>query len=301
MPLLTKKTYNHNTSGQTGTISAAYFLTRQISQAILLVLLVFFASGCANNDGPELSEEELYKSASDALKSHNFKEATRQLEALEARYPFGRFAEQSQLELIYARYASLDLEGAKSAANRFIRLHPTSENVDYAYYLRGLSSYNLDSGLAARWFPIDASSRDPGEMRKSFADFAQLVNRYPESPYSADAKQRMIYVRNRLADYELHSARYYIRREAYLAAVNRARYVVENFPQTPAAETGLILMVELYRKIGLNNHADDALAILAASFPESEAFDKKMQFKSNLVKKEDRSLIGLFSFDTFSD
>jgi outer membrane protein assembly factor BamD len=269
--------------------------------ARLLILLAFAFTGCATTDGPELSEEELYKSASDALKSRNFREATRQLEALEARYPFGRFAEQSQLELIYARYASLDLEGSKAAANRFIRLHPTSENVDYAYYMRGLAAYNTDGGLAAQWFPIDSSSRDPGEMRAAFADFAQLVNRYPESPYAADARQRMLNVRNRLADYELHAARYYIRREAYLAAANRARQVVEGYPQTPAAETGLIFMVELYRKLGMPTHADDALAVLAASFPESAAFDKKMRFKSNLVKTEDRSLAGLFTLDIFND
>jgi outer membrane protein assembly factor BamD len=258
-------------------------------------------SGCATTDAPELPEDELYKAASESLKSRNFLEATRQLETLEARYPFGRFAEQAQLDLIYARYASLDLEGSKAAANRFIRLHPTSENVDYAYYLRGLASYNAEGGLAAQWFPIDSSSRDPGEARSAFADFAQLVNRYPESPYAADARQRMINVRNRLASYELHAARYYIRREAYLAAVNRARYAVENFPKAPAAETALILMVELYRKLGMQNHADDALVVLAASYPNSEAFDKNMHFKSNLVKIEDRSLAGLFTVDWFDE
>ncbi len=255
--------------------------------------------GCATTEKPEPTEREVYEQAASALKSRNFGEATRQLEILESRYPFGRYAEQAQLDLIYARYSSLDVDGAVIAADRFIRLHPDSTNVDYAYYIRGVANYNHDIGLAARWFPIDISARDAGRMRESFQDFQYLTTRFPASEYAADARQRMIAVRNRLAEHEFSAVKYYVRREAYVAAVNRCQYIVENYPDAPTVETALIYMVELYRLLNEPTLAQDALAVLAGNYPDSTAFDKNQRFVSQQVVKNDRSLASLLNIDWF--
>ncbi|MCG8612462.1 MAG: outer membrane protein assembly factor BamD [Pseudomonadales bacterium] len=273
----------------------------RLGSILCLCSAFLLATGCATTEEIERSEKEYYDNARKALKSGNFLEATRELESLESRYPFGRYAEQAQLDLIYARYGSLDQEGSRAAADRFIRLHPSSENVDYAYYIRGIASYNMDIGLAAQWFPIDETSRDPGEMRRAFSDFSALLQRFPDSEYAPDARSRMVYIRNRLADYELHVTKYYIRREAYIAAVNRAKYIVDHFSDTPATEQALILMVELYQQLELPDKADDALVVLAANYPESEAFDANMKFNSNRVARQNRGLSELFNFSLFSE
>ena len=266
---------------------------------LCLMTCVSFIQGCATTDRPELTEREVYELASTALKSRNFGEATRQLEVLESRYPFGRYAEQAQLDLIYARYSSLDVDGAMMAADRFIRLHPDSSHVDYAYYIRGIANYNYDVGLAARWFPIDETARDAGRMKDSFRDFQQLTTRFPASEYAADARQRMIAVRNRLAAHEFSAVKYYIRREAYLAAAHRCQYILENYPDAPTTETALIYMVELYRLLDQPIPAQDALSVLAINYPDSQAFDKNMKFVSQRVVKADRSLASLFNVDWF--
>ncbi len=272
---------------------------RLLNRFIFAIALLFLGA-CASTPEPELTEKEYYDEAKKAIDARNFSLATKQLEALETRYPFGRYAEQAQLDLIYARYNNLDLEGARAAADRFIRLHPQSPHVDYAYYIRGIASYNLDIGLAAQYFPsIDVTSRDPGEMRRAFDDFSQLLTRFPDSNYASDAEQRMIEIRNRLSDYELHAARYYLKREAYIAAANRASHIVKNYPNTAAVESALIIMVETYRLLGMNNQADDALAVLAANYPDSSAFDKSMRFKAKEIKKQQRSLFGVVTFGLF--
>ncbi|MCP5161141.1 MAG: outer membrane protein assembly factor BamD [Hahellaceae bacterium] len=268
----------------------------------MAVSIALLLGACASTPDPELPEKEYYELAKEALKARNFSEAARHLESLETLYPFGVYAEQAQLDLIYAKYNGLDLEGAHAAADRFIRLHPQSPHVDYAYYVRGIASYNMDIGLAAQYFPmVDVTSRDPGEMRKSFGDFSQLVTRFPESKYAADAQQRMIEIRNRLAAYEIHAARYYIKREAFIAAANRAQEVVENYNGSPSVEDGLIIMVECYRQLGLNDYADDALAVLAANYPKSRAFDKNMHFKATEIEKQKRSLLNAVTFGTVGD
>ncbi len=278
------------------------FMRSTLSCRALLLGLALLVGGCASTPDPELPEKEYYDLAKAALKSRNFTEATRHLESLETFYPFGTYAEQALLDLIYARYNSLNLEGAHDAADRFIRLHPQSPHVDYAYYVRGIASYHMDIGLAAQYFPmVDVTSRDPGEMRKSFNDFSQLVTRFPDSTYARDAQQRMIELRNRLAALEIHAARYYITREAFIAAVNRAQEVVENYDGTPAVEDALIIMVECYRQLGLAEYADDALAVLAANYPQSRAFGKKMKFKPSEIKKQNRSVLGAITFDSLGD
>lgn len=269
---------------------------------LLVSALVVLVSACASNKQEEvLPEKTYYENARQAMNSGNFNEAEENLDALETYYPFGRYAEQAQLDLIYARYQNLDLEGARAAADRFLRLNPQSDHADYALYMRGLASYNLDVGLAARYFPIEVSARDPGEQLQSFRDFSELLNRYPDSPYVADARQRMIAVRNRMAELEIHAARYYIKRQAYVAANNRARYVVENFPTSPVTEEALIIMAETFRFLELKKGARDAVALLRTNFPNSDAFNEEGEFEVDLLRGENRSLTNVVTFGLMGD
>lgn len=274
-----------------------------VARLALLFATVLFISACASNKGQEevLAEEPYYKNARDAMNSGNFNEAETNLDALETYYPFGRYAEQAQLDLIYARYQNLDLEGARAAADRFLRLNPQSEHADYALYMRGLASYNLDIGLAARYFPIDINARDPGEQRQAFRDFSELLNRFPSSKYAPDARQRMIAVRNRLASLELMAAQYYISREAYMAANVRARYIIENYPQTPPVEDAMVILAETFRFLDLKKGASDAVALLRQNFPESDAFNENGEFESSILSREDRSLASVVTFGLMGD
>lgn len=237
---------------------------------LLLIAVLIITAGCSSSEVDQnLSESELYQLAMTDLGNQNYTSAIKNLRALESRYPFGQFASQAQLELIYAYYKNSEPEGARSAAERFIRLNPQSPNVDYAYYLKGLAAYDQDTGIFARFLPLDMTKRDPGAARDSFNDFTQLTSRFPNSSYAPDAKQRMIYLRNLLAAYELHVADYYIRRGAYVAAANRGRYVVENFQGTPSVGGGLAVMVEAYQKLGLDDLAATSLAVLKLNNPNN--------------------------------
>lgn len=276
---------------------------RSVVRLLLVTTAALFISACASNDKQEevLPEQTYYENARDAMNAGNFNEAEQNLDYLETYYPFGRYAEQAQLDLIYARYQNLDLEGARAAADRFLRLNPQSDHADYALYMRGLASYNLDIGLAARYFPVDVSARDPGEQRQAFRDFSELLNRYPSSEYAPDARQRMIAIRNRLAELELYAARYYISREAYIAANNRARYIIENYSTTPSVEEALIILAETFRFMDLKKGATDAVAMLKQNFPDSAAFNENGEFQPDILKREDRSLSSVVTFGLMGD
>ncbi|TVP89932.1 MAG: outer membrane protein assembly factor BamD [Pseudomonadaceae bacterium] len=238
---------------------------------LLLIALMALLAACASNRGvidESLSESELYQQAQQDLESRNYTNAIEKLRALESRYPFGRYAQQAQLELIYAYYQNLEPEAARSSADRFIRLHPQHPNADYAYYIRGLSSFTRDQGVFERFLPLDMTRRDPGAARDSFNEFAQLVSRYPDSIYAPDARLRMVYLRNLLASYDAHVGHFYLKRGAYVAAANRGRYIVENFQQTPSVPDGLALMVEAYQRLALDDLADAALLTLQDNYPE---------------------------------
>ena len=270
---------------------------RLISVFSVIIIICVGLSACSSAPKKNASEQELYEDAKKALKLKNFSQATIALEELEASFPFGKYAEQAQLDLIYARYSGLDLDGAILACDRFIRLHPQSPSVDYAYYTRGIANYGLDIGISSQYFTmVDSSSRDPGHMRLAFNDFSELLNRFPSSSYAKDAQQRMILVRNNLAKYELHAARYYIKREAYIAAANRAAYVVKNFPKTPSTEDALIMMVEIYQALGLPSQKEDALAVLKANYSNSKAFDDEQNFVPQNKLKQSRSLLSVITF-----
>ena len=242
---------------------------------LLLIAIFALNAACSSNEtiSENLGEAELYRQAQADLDSKSYTSAINKLKALESRYPFGRFAEQAQLELIYAYYRNTEPEAARSSAERFIRLHPQHPSVDYAYYLKGLASFDQDRGLLARFMPLDMTKRDPGAARDSFNEFAQLTTRYPNSRYAPDAKARMIYLRNLLAANEIHVADYYLRRQAYVAAANRGRYVVENFQGTPSVGDGLAVMTEAYQHMGLNELADSSLETLKLNYPDHPSLD----------------------------
>ena len=243
---------------------------------LLLIAILALTAACSSKQ-PEvdenLSEVELYQQAQADLDNRSYTQAIAKLKALESRYPFGRYAEQAQLELIYAYYKNAEPEAAKSSAERFIRLHPQHANVDYAYYLKGLASFDQDRGLLARFLPLDMTKRDPGAARDSYNEFAQLTSRYPTSRYAPDAKQRMIYLRNLLAAYEIHVARYYLTRQAYVAAGNRGRYVVENFQETPSVGDGLAIMTEAYQRLSLDDLAATSLEALKLNYPDHPSLE----------------------------
>ena len=271
--------------------------------AACAALCLGVASGCAwfsNEDDDleaETSEQALYRLAQNGLRTGNFTQGITRLQRLEARFPFGRYAEQAQLELIYANHMARDLDAAAAAAERFIRLHPQHPNVDYAYYMKGLTALARDRGANGRFLKTDLSQRDVSNLRQAFADFNELISRFPSSEYAKDAQQRMIHVRNLLANAEVNIASYYLGRGAYVAAANRARLVVENYSQTPAVPDALAILVEANWKLDLVDAANDALVVLALNFPDYAGFDEdgKLVLK-NAIEKHRRSWLNIMSF-----
>ena len=266
--------------------------------AVLLPFILLLAA-CSNDIKPQanLAEKELYLTAQRYLKEESYGYAVSYLQELETRYPFGPYAEQAQLELIYAHFMNYDQDKAVSVAERFIRLHPDSPKVDYAYYMKGLSNYTEGEGIFERFLPTDMTERDPGPALQSFDDFRQLLLRFPDSQYNADARARMIYLRDRLARHEVNVANYYFQRKAYMAAVNRGRYVVENYPQSSVTPDALAVQVQGYRLLKLNDLADDALIVLRSNYPQYYLLDAQ----GNFIDQYDgeRSFINKWTFGLF--
>ncbi len=242
--------------------------------------LVLLLAGCSNtDDAVETNEQMLYDSIQSSLRSSQWDSAISQLNRIESEYPFGRFAEQAQLELIYAYYQTNEPDASIAAADRFIRLHPMHEKVDYAYYMRGLASFTQSQSIIERFMPTDITQRDPGAARESFNYFSQLVDRYPDSQYAWDASQRMIYLRNLLARYELHVASYYFTRGAYVAALNRGQYVIENFPSSPAIPDALATIVQAYEFLNMPDLARETLDVLVLNYPDYPELDDDQKLK----------------------
>ena len=258
-----------------------------LKQPFTRLLSLFFAAvvlaGCSSSPEKEklsenLTEAQLYQLATEALNTSRYTTAIERFRTLESRYPFGSFAEQSQLDLVYAYYMNAEPEASRAAADRFLRLHPQHPDADYPYYMKGLASNTAAMGIVERFLPLDSTKRDPGQARQSFNEFRELLSRYPESKYAPDARQRMVALRNRLAAYEIHAANYYMKRKAYVAAVNRGKYVVEHMQKTPAVEPALGVMIEGYQHLGLTAPAEEALTVLKANFPESKLLGKNGEF-----------------------
>ena len=216
------------------------------------------------------SAQKLYAEAKDNLNSGNYERAVKLFETLEARYPFGRYAQQAQLEVAYAYYKDNEPISAIAACDRFIKLHPNHPNVDYAYYLKGLANFNDDLGLLGKLVDQDLSERDPRAARDAFLAFKELVTRFPNSQYAADSAARMKYLVNALASNEIHVAKYYLKRHAWVAAANRAKEVLKTYPEAPALEEALAIMVVAYDELGLTDLRNDAQRVLKLNFPDSK-------------------------------
>lgn len=275
-----------------------------LKQILVLLLSLVIVACSSTEESPELSadtgEQQLYEEAQRYLRNSNFDLAVRGLQLLESRFPFGRYAEQAQLEIIYAHFGAYEHEAAVEAADRFIRLHPQHPNVDYAYYMKGLSAHLSNQDIFSRFLPGDETSRDTTHAKEAFAEFSQLLSRYPNSTYAADARARMIHLRNLLARHEITVANYYFRRGAYMAAANRGRYVVENFQQTPAVADALVVMAQGYLLLGLDELSQDAIDVLVLNYPDHPSLDENGEFQSAFsVDGQDRSWINKLSFGLF--
>ena len=239
---------------------------------LITLLLVFNLFGCSYFGDKEdetlgWDADRLYAEAREALDSGYYSKAVDNYQKLEARFPFGKHAQQALLDLAYAYYKDDDPDAAISACDRFIKLYPQNKHVDYAYYLKGLTNFNRGKGLTQRFIPTDEAQRDPGAAYQAFQDFLELAKRFPESEYIEDAEQRMIYLRNNLAKNEVYVANYYMRRGAFVAAVNRARYVIENYPRTSSVPDALVVMAKAYRVLEMDDLSDDALRVLELNYP----------------------------------
>lgn len=271
--------------------------SNRLFRSVLLVLIVLSVlAACGGNE--EFVEDDreaaqIYQAARDTLSARNYDRAILLYKALRNRFPFGRYAEQGQLDLAYAYHKAGEPDNVSATVDRFIRTYPTHPNVDYAYYLRGLTYYEQNVGFLTRLFPDRVASRDQSLARTSFDGFSELVRRYPQSRYTPDARQRMVYLRNNLAAYEVAVADYYIRRKAYIAAVNRAKYVIENYPGTPANNEALAVLSEAYGKLELDELQEDALRVLALNDPLNPYLTGKSRDTRGFLRR-------FFSFDIFN-
>ncbi|AYH44981.1 outer membrane protein assembly factor BamD [Azoarcus sp. DN11] len=213
--------------------------------------------------------QKLYSEAKNYMAEGSYEQAIKLFEKLEARFPYGRYAQQAQIEEAYAHYKSYEPALAIAAADRFIKLHPNHPNTDYMYYLKGLATFNEDLGLLGGLSNQDLSERDPKAAQESFDTFGQLVSRFPNSKYADDSRQRMQYLVNSLAQHEVHVARYYYKRGAYVAAINRAQAVFKTYPNAPANEEALFMLVKSYDALGMKDLRDDADRVMHKNFPNS--------------------------------
>lgn len=233
-------------------------------------------AGCATSEPPDetagWSAERLYGEARDAAGQRDWTTVIKYLQKLEALFPYGRYAQQAQLEIAYAHWKGRERASAIAAVERFIKLYPDHDSVDYAYYLKGLINFTEDDGLLAFLAEPDMAERDPKAAQEAYAAFREVVTRFPESKYAEDSAARMRYLVNALARHEVHVARYYMKRGAYLAAANRAQRAVANFPRAPATEEALFLMMQAYGALGLADLRNDAERVMRKNFPDSPYF-----------------------------
>jgi outer membrane protein assembly factor BamD len=249
---------------------------RQGWLGVCLLAIAMVIGGCSwlpevKDETASWTADRLYKEAHDAMIQGNYTRAVKLYETLESRFPYGRFAQQAILESAYSSYRAGETAAAIASCDRFIRTFPNHPNVDYAYYLKGLVQFREDQGLLGYVYELDLSEREPKAMRESFAAFKELSTKFPESRYTGDAIDRMRYLTNSLALYEVKVARYYYGRGAYVAAVNRAQTAITSYPRTPASEGALDVLAKSYDKLGLPQLRDDAERILKQTFPESAA------------------------------
>jgi outer membrane protein assembly factor BamD len=244
---------------------------------LCLTLLILLAAGCHRgtkkaDDAEVLPVEQMYAMAKTSLENGNWGKAIKFDQRLIARFPFGPYTEQASLELAYAQYKEGKPEDAYSTVNRFIKTYPTQKHVDYAYYLRGVINFDRDKGFLDNYANQDMTKRDQANTLQSFEDFSELVAKFPDSRYSPDARQRMIYLRDNMAKAQLNIAVFYLDRGAYVAASNRAKDIVEKFQRTPAAGDALAVMVISYKALSEDKLASDAERVLQLNYPDHPYF-----------------------------
>lgn len=246
----------------------------------LALIAALWLTGCSIFGTPtEIDEtkgwqvQRIYAEAEEKMRTRDYEKAIKYFQTLESRYPHGRYATQAQLEIAYAFYKKNEPASCIAAADRFIKLHPNHPNIDYAYYLKGLATFN-ERGVIEKLTEQQISDRDPKSLHESFLSFKELITRYPDSRYAKDATLRMTYLVNALADHELHVARYYMKRQAYVAALNRAKYVIEYYPETPSVEEALVIMISAYDSLGMNDLKQDATRVLQTNYPDSRMLAK---------------------------
>ncbi len=251
---------------------------------IAAIFLATFFAGCGllpeqKDETIGWSANKLYTEAKEALNEGAYDKSIKYFEKLESRYPYGRFAQQAQIDIAYAYWKDNEPASAVAACDRFIKLHPNHPNVDYVYYLRGLVNFNEDLGLMGKISQQDMTERDPKGARESFDAFKELVIRFPDSKYTPDAILRMKYLVNALASLEVHVARYYMKRTAYVAAVNRAQYALKNYPEAPATEEALFIMVKAYDLMGMYDLRDDVERVMRKNYPNSVYYTRGLERK----------------------
>ena len=242
--------------------------------AALLAAAALVAAGCSSLSAEDetlgWSAQRLYGEAKDAMATRDWQKAIKLLEKLEARYPYGRYAQQAQLEIAYANWKDSERASAIAAADRFIKLYPNHPSVDYAWYLKGLINFYEMQGVLSWLTTPDMSDRDPKAARDAYFAFKEVITRFPDSRYAADSRARMRFLVNSLASNEVHVAKYYMKRGAFLAAANRAQYAIEHYPQAPAVEEAMAILVRAYDSLGMTDLRDAAGRVLLKNFPDSD-------------------------------
>jgi len=239
------------------------------------LFIVFLSAGCSSTkiEKPKVDDKPpvvLYQEAKSAMESANFEKAQEILEALDTRYPFGPHSSQVQLDLVYTYYKLNQTALALATIDRSIRLDPTDPDLDYLYYMRGLTNIAGEEHFFQDLFGIDRFNRDPSNVLQAYKDFSRVITHYPNSKYAADARQRMIAIKNRLARYEVSAAEWYIKRKAYIAAINRCKIILNNYPNTAATEQALVLMIKGYDALNLVTPKNNAVAVLKLNYPDNK-------------------------------
>lgn len=254
-------------------------MSRNLRNILLLPLFfafVFSISSCSKDEIEiERPEKVYYDQAQRRIKVNNYFGAIESLQRIETQYPFGKFAEQAQIDLVYCYFMNSETEAAHSSAERFIRLHPRHPNIDYAYFMKGLSSYTRDTGLLARLTDTDLSARDVSGAKLAFSELTEFLTRFPESQYAPYAQQRLIYLRNLVASNELAAADYYVTRKAYVAAIRRASYVLENIPNSDQNHRALQILKTSYQELGYEDLMKDTEKLLVLNPPPPEKDNKR--------------------------
>ncbi len=263
----------------------------RLFKGLALAFLTVFVTGCGStkmhsvaDDYKEQSAKDIFQKGDTALLHGANKTAIKHFESLDTLYPFSEYEQQAQLNIIYAYFKDNDFAGASSAAAHYIHLYPRGKNVDYAYYMKGLSNFNQDRGIFQRYIKTDLSKRDVSTAQQSFADFNQLITRFSSSVYAPDAQRRMVFLRNLLAQQQLNVASFYFRKKAYVATINRAKDVIMHYRESPQVIQAFALLSMSYHALGLQKLSDRSLDVLAINFPDSQAYKDAKRYMLTPVK-----------------